>query len=84
MSPNFCKGNIETLTWRGHYNIYFDSILPNRTISIEVNIYSDNKQELCTVKSARLVVAGVMMVAVVHMIPRMTDRQYFITSLGGN
>ena len=35
-------------------------------------------------RSARLVVAGVMMVAVVHMIPRMTDRQYFITALGGN
>ena len=41
-------------------------------------------QELCTVQSARLVVVGVMLAAVVHMIPRMADRQYFISSLGNN
>lgn len=43
--------------------------------------HPSSAKELCTVRSARHVVAGVMAGAVVHMIPRMTDRQYFISSM---
>ena len=84
VSSNFCKGNIFDNTT----SLLKDSTLQNFICKISSNvssfIISKYIQELCTVQSARLVVAGVMMAAVVHMIPRMADRQYFISSLGNN
>ena len=39
-------------------------------------------QELCTVRSARVVVGCVVAAAVVTMVPRLTDRQYSISRWG--
>ena len=55
------------------------------TLAIQRYIYvchPSSAKELCTEKSSKMAVLGVMMTAFLHQLPRMADRQYSIINIG--